>query len=271
MNSKRLPELDEVPGHRGNVALSTASRQSVAPRLERGPVVQDFWGYAAGIAFAMSDAVDMIALKINTRSPKKVRIRPALEIRIHFADGSKETFVQPSAGMAENILQQINPSHLFTQTRIVVADDCSKSVFVCPQINRIDFVHDGDGFAYIPDDHADLVELAEAEFHQRVPLNHPSRLDKRVQHRRVGDLLVSFLNLRMRGGSHVYLMNETVVKLPAENQSYMQRLLSKGALAVRLPGGGQSFLNLANLIGYTVYPGVAEVPADTWMVQPKPI
>jgi hypothetical protein len=25
---------------------------------------------------------------------------------------------------------------------------------------------------------------------------------------------------------------------------------------------------LANLIGYTVYPGVAEVPEDTWMAQP---
>jgi hypothetical protein len=210
----------------------------------------------------------MIAFEINTRSPKKVSISPALEIRIHFVDGSKEIFVQPDADISESILQQIIPSHLFSQTRIVVADDYSKSVFVSSQINRIDFVNDGDGFAYIPDDHADIVELTEAEFRNHVPLNHPSRLQKRRQRRRVGNLLVSFLNLRMRGGSHVYLMNETLVKLPADSQSYMQRLLSKGTLSVRLPGGGQSFLNLANLIGYTVYPGVAEVPADTWMAQP---
>jgi hypothetical protein len=190
-----------------------------------------------------------------------------LEIRIHFADGSKEAFVQPDVEMAENILQQINPSHLFSQSRIVVADDYSKSVFICSQINRIDFVRDEDGFSHIPDDHADLVELAEAEFHRHVPLNNPARLDKRVQYRRVGDLQISFLNLRMRGGCHVYLMNETLVKITAESQSYMQRLLSKGALVVRLPGGGQSFINLANLIGYTVYPGVPEVPADTWMAQ----
>jgi hypothetical protein len=210
----------------------------------------------------------MIAFEINTRSPKKVSISPALEIRIHFVDGSKEIFVQPDADISESILQQIIPSHLFSQTRIVVADDYSKSVFVSSQINRIDFVNDGDGFAYIPDDHADIVELTEAEFRKHAPLNHPSRLQKRRQRRRVGNLLVSFLNLRMRGGSHVYLMNETLVKLPADSQSYMQRLLSKGTLSVRLPGGGQSFLNLANLIGYTVYPGVAEVPADTWMAQP---
>ena len=211
----------------------------------------------------------MIALEINARSPKKRSSRPALEIRIHLADGSKEIFVQPDAEISESILQQINPSHLFTQARIVVADDYSKSVFVCSQINRIDFVNDGDGFAHIPDDHADIVELSEAEFRKHVPLNHSSGLQKRRQRRRVGDLLVSFLNLRMRGGSHVYLMNEILVKLPADSQSYMQRLLSKGTLSVRLAGGGESFLNLANLIGYTVYPGVPEIPSDTWMAQPQ--
>jgi hypothetical protein len=209
----------------------------------------------------------MFALEANARSSEQGSIRPALEIRIHFADGSQETFIQPDAEMAENILQQIDPSHLFSQSRIVVADDYSKSVFICSQINRIDFVHAGDGYSNIPDDHADLVELTEAEFHRHVPLNNPSRLDKRAQHRRVGDLQVSFHNLRMRGGSHVYLMKETLVKLPAESQSYMQRWLSKGALAVRLPRGGQSFLNLANLIGYSVYPGVPELPSDAWMAQ----
>jgi hypothetical protein len=211
----------------------------------------------------------MIALELNARSPKKRNSRPALEIRIHFADGSTEIFVQADVEIAESILQQINPSHLFTQTRIIVADDYSKSVFVCSQINRIDFVNDGDGFAHIPDDHADLVELTEAEFRKHVPLNHPSRLQKRRQCRQAGDFLVSFLNLRMRGGSHVYLMNETLVKLPADSQSYMQRLLSKGTLSVRLAGGGESLLNLANLIGYTVYPGVPEIPSDTWMAQPQ--
>ena len=213
----------------------------------------------------------MIATETCTRSPRKPSSRPALEIRFQFVDGSRETFIQPDAEMAESIQQRLNPFHLFNQTRIVVADDYSKSVFVCAQINRVDFVFKGDGFSHIPADHADLVELTEAEFRKHVPLNHPSRLQKRLQPRQVGDLLVSFLDLRMRGGHRVYLMNETLVKLPADSQSYMQRFLSKGALGVRLTGGGQSFLNLASLIGYTVYPGVAELPADTWMAQPKPI
>jgi len=211
----------------------------------------------------------MIAIETNTRASTKRSSRPALEIRFQFVDGSSETFVQPDAKRAEAIQQGLNPFHLFNQARIVVADDYSKSVFVCSQINRVDFVFKGDGFSHIPADHADLVELAEAEFYKYVPLNNPSRLPKRTQPRRVGDLLVSFLDLRMRGGRRVYLMNETLVKLPADSQSYMQLYLSKGTVGVRLASGGASFLNLANLISYTVYPGVPEVPADTWMAQPK--
>ena len=195
--------------------------------------------------------------------------RPALEIRFQFVDGSEETFIQPDAERAENVLRGINPAHLFYQSRIVVADDYSKSVFVCSQINRIDFVFRGHGFSHIPADHADLVELTETEFRKHVTSSDPSGLQKRAQCRQVGDLLVSFLNLRMRGGSQVYLMNETLVKLPVDNQSYMQRLLSKGTLGVRLARGGESVINLANLISYSVYPGVAEIPADSWMAQPK--
>ena len=213
----------------------------------------------------------MIGVETNLRSCESRNNRPALEIRFQFVDGSQEIFVQPDAGKAADVLTVINPAHLFYQSRIVVADDYSKSVFVCSQINRIDFFYDGDGFSHIPADHADLVELVEADFRKHVPPGKLTFLQKRTQRKRVGDLLVSFLNLRMRGGSHVYLMNETLVKLPTENHSYMQRLLSKGPLCFRLPSGGESVLNLANLISYSVYPGVAEIPADSWMAQPKAI
>jgi hypothetical protein len=201
----------------------------------------------------------MIVLETNPRSQKRGRTHPALEIRIHLTDGSTETFIQPEVELAENILR----------SRIVIADDYSKSVFVCSEINRIDFVYNGDGFSHLPDDHADLVEIMGATFQQHVPVNDPFRLDKRVQDRHTGDLFVSFHHLRMRGGRRVYLVEEKLVKLPADSQSYMQRYLSKGALAVRLPGGGQSVLNLANLMGYSVYPGVPQIPSDSWIAQPK--
>ncbi len=190
---------------------------------------------------------------------------PPLEIRFQFVDGSKANFFQRDLEMAESIWSRINVAHLFTRPRIVIADDYSKSVFVCSQINRIDFVFEGSDFSQLPNDHADLVELSEQEFRTRVPVAEPERLDKRAQPRHVGDLLVSFLHLRMRGGSHIYLMNETLIKLPVENHSFMARLLSGGCYSIRLQCGGHGFLNLANLVGYTVYPGVPEIPGDAWM------
>ena len=190
---------------------------------------------------------------------------PPLEIRFQFVDGSEANFFQPEREIAENIWSRINVAHLFMRPRIVIADDYSKSVFLSSQINRIDFVFEGSDFSQIPNDHADLVELSEEEFRSHVPLDDPARLEKRVQPRRVGDLLVSFLHLRMRGGSHLYLMNEALIKLPLDNHSFMQRLVSGGGYSIRLQGGGQGFLNLSNLLGYTVYPGVPEVPLDTWM------
>ena len=188
-----------------------------------------------------------------------------LEIRFQFVDGSVANFFQLDPEIAQGIWSRIKVAYLFTRSRIVVADDYSKSVFVCSQINRIDFVFDGSDFSQIPKDHADLVELSEEDFRARVPLEDPARLERRAQPRRVGDLLVSFLHLRMRGGSNVYLMNETLVKLPVENHSFMQRLLSGGSYSIRLQGGGQGFLNLSNLLGYTVYPGVPEIPSDSWI------
>ena len=202
---------------------------------------------------------------LSTKPLSQTNAAPPLEIRFQFVDGSVANFFQSDPEIAENIWSRINVAHLFTRPRIVVADDYSKSVFLASQINRIDFVFEGSDFSKIPNDHAELVELSEEDFRERVPLDDPSRLERRLQPRHVGDLLVSFLHLRMRGGSHIYLMNEALVKLPVENHSFMQRLLSGGSYSIRLQGGGQGFLNLSNLLGYTVYPGVPEILSDSWM------
>ena len=211
----------------------------------------------------------MIAIETNTRASAKRSSHPALELRLYFVDGSKKTFIQHDGEMAETIRNQIHPALLFTQSRIVVANDYSKSVFVCAQVNRVDLVFNGSGHHKIPPDYADLVELTETEFEQCVPVNDPALLQKRDRVLHVGDLMVSFLHLKMMGGHDVYLMREALVKLPAESQSFMQRLLSKGTYGIRLREGGYGLLNLHNLVGYTVYPGVPELPADTWMAQPK--
>jgi hypothetical protein len=37
---------------------------------------------------------------------------------------------------------------------------------------------------------------------------------------------------------------------------------------MRMPEAGIAIVNLALLAGYTVYPGVAQVPEDTWIAEP---
>src|SRR5258707_14369766 len=113
----------------------------------------------------------MIAIQTNTRSSRKTNSRPALEIRFHFVDGSKETFIPANSEAAEAIRDRFNLANVFHQSRIVVTHDYSKSVFVSSQFNRVDLVCNSSGFGGIPPDHSDLVELTESEFHKHVPLD----------------------------------------------------------------------------------------------------
>ena len=112
------------------------------------------------------------------------------------------------------------------------------------------------------------MELCEEEFRDHAHLDQPALMVKRDQPTPAGDLLVSFVKLHMRGGAPQFVMVEAPAKLPAESQSFMQFMLSKAAVHMRLRGGGIGVLNLANLAAYTVYPGVAQIPADAWLAEP---
>jgi hypothetical protein len=199
---------------------------------------------------------------VRGESPK-----PAMVIRVHLTD-SVESFAQTDEAEVQRLWQKIEPSRLFAQPRIVLAGEYSKSVFVPAQINRLDFVRESKQCWEFTGGYSDIVELSESEFRKNARLDQPELMAKRTQHTPVGDMLVSFLKLYMAGGNSVFVMAEFPVKLPAENQSFMRFLLSKGAFHMRLRGGGVAVVNLANLVGYSVYPGVAEVPADTWLAEP---
>ena len=204
-------------------------------------------------------------MKTNARAQSN---KAGFLIRVHLTDGSVESFAAMDEAEAQRIWEKIEPSRLFAQPRLVLAGEHSKSVFVSAQILRVDFIQESHECWEFPGGYSDIVELSEEKFKKHVHLDQPERMAKRKQPTAVGDLLVSFLKLHMAGGKPLFLMVEFPVKLPAESQSFMQFLLSKGSFHMRLRGGGIGVVNLANLAGYTVYPGVAQVPADTWMAEP---
>ncbi len=179
-----------------------------------------------------------------------------------------ESFTQNDEAEAQKLWDKIEPTRLFTSSRIVVAGKHSKSVYVTAQIVRVDFIQKSDACWEFPGGYSDIVELSEEDFRKNARLDQPEQMAKRNQPTPVGDLLVSFLKLHLAGGKPLFLMIEFPVKLPVENHSFMQFLLSKGGFHMRLCGGGIGVVNLGNLLGYTVYPGVPQLPADAWLAQP---
>jgi hypothetical protein len=191
-----------------------------------------------------------------------------IRIRVQLSDGSAETFIQPDDKQAKAIWEKMNPAQLFTQQRLVIAGTHSKSVFVMSEIVRIDCSRPPEEDWQFPEGLFDMVELSEMDFRKSARLDHPELMPKREQLTPAGNLLVSFLKLYFRNNPPVFLMAEVSMKLPVENQSYMRFLLSKTAFHVRLAGGGVGVINLAHLAGFAVYPGIAQVPSDSWEAEP---
>jgi hypothetical protein len=202
-----------------------------------------------------------------TTNPQTDLSKP-LTIRFYLTDGSVHSFTQPDAAIKEKLWDAIEPSRLFVHQRIVVGSEHSKSVFVSAEIIRVDFFHASFQCWEFPHGYSDIVELSEEEFCKHARLDEPSMMRKRDCPTPPGDPLVSFIKLQMRGGQPLFVMVEAAAKLPAESQSFMQFMLSKAAVHMRLRGGGIGVVNLANLTGYTVYPGVAQLPADSWLAEP---
>ena len=203
-------------------------------------------------------------------NPQTDLSEPPLTIRLHLTDGSVQSFAQADAAINEKLWDDIDPSRLFARQRIVIGSEHSKSVFVAAEVIRVDFLHHSFQCWEFPGGYSDIVELSEEEFRNHAHLDQPALMAKREQPTPTGDLLVSFVKLQMRGGRPQFVMVEAPVKLPAESQSFMQFMLSKGAVHMRLRGGGIGVLNLANLAAYTVYPGVAQIPGDAWLAEPVP-
>jgi hypothetical protein len=204
---------------------------------------------------------------MNTKSLAKPK-KPAFAIRIHLTDGSVESFAPTNEAEAQKLWDRIEPSHLFAMPRLVLAGEHFKAVFATSNILRVDFIQDTYECWQFPGGYSDVVELSEAEFRKHAHLDRPELMARREQPTPVGDLLVSFLKLHLAGSKPLFLMIEFPVKEQDENLSFIKFLLSKNGFHLRLRGGGIGVVNLAHLAGYTVYPGVAQVPLDTWLVEP---
>jgi len=103
-------------------------------------------------------------------SPRGKSQKPGFVIRVHLTDGSVESFEQADEAEAQKLWNMIEPSRLFVQSRLVLAGEHSKSVFVTAQIVRIDFIQETNECWEFPGGYSDIVELSGEEFRkQRAP------------------------------------------------------------------------------------------------------
>jgi hypothetical protein len=66
--------------------------------------------------------------------------KPGFVIRVHVTDGSVESFAQNDEGEAQKLWDKIQPTRLLAPSRLVLAGEHSKSVYVTAQIVRVDFI-----------------------------------------------------------------------------------------------------------------------------------
>src|SRR5258707_5126473 len=139
-----------------------------------------------------------------------------LTIRFHLTDGSVRSFVQSDKAVSRKIWEGVEPARLFALPRIIIGSEHSKAVFVSAEVIRVDFVHDSFECWQFPGGYSDIVELSEQQFREHARLDQPALMTKRAQPTPVGDLLVSFVKLHMRGGHPQFVMVEFPVKLQVE-------------------------------------------------------
>ena len=112
-------------------------------------------------------------------------------VRVHLMGGAVESFFQNDAAAIKTIWQSVDPARLFAQQRLVIAGKHSKSVFVCSEIIRIDFIQQAFACWEFREGFSDIVELSEADFRKHAHLDHPELMAKRESPTPAGDLLVS--------------------------------------------------------------------------------
>src|SRR5216117_3107717 len=275
-----FPSNITTPRSVTNTAALTHCINCLPPPTPRGVATPDSLVWAATVSLSEDECtftnneprevqreLSHTPMTTNTQSSA---VKSALTIRFHLTDGSIHSFVQTDDAAARKLWEGIDAARLFARPRIVVGSEHSKAVFVSAETIRVDFLHHSFQCWEFPGGYSDIVELSEEEFRKHARLDQPAQMTKREESTPVGDLLVSFVKLQMRGGRPLFVMIEIPVKLPAESQSFMQFMLSKASVHMRLREGGIGVLNLANLAAYTVYPGVAQIPADSWLAEPIP-
>jgi hypothetical protein len=187
-----------------------------------------------------------------------------MEIRIHSESNSVATFFQDNPAVVSAIVKNIQSTKIFSGNILTIAGEYSLTSFATARVTRIDLVAQDLPLWKQPEDILDVVELSEEEFRKRSHLDEPSRLERRRTPKQTGQFALVFVALEMTGGTQIFLAAKIRVGLPAERLQRLRTLFSSTAVHFRARGGGTAFVNLKNLVRFTLNPGPDVTPSDAW-------
>lgn len=185
-----------------------------------------------------------------------------LQIRIHEVTGSVTTFIQSDPDVVKQIVDAFQPSLIFNQERLIVADSHSHSAFPMPKVTRVDLNSDSSSQLDFPTDLIDAYELTKSQF--KALIRNPVMSEQWHNLRPDNKSVVVFLEVVMVGDESILLTMDMNIDSTPKFNEMREYLLSRSALCFRMQNGGVTALNLVNLTRLTFFPGSLDMPANAW-------
>ena len=171
---------------------------------------------------------------------------PQLRICVWQIDGSARNLVLSEPDLINHTIAELHSESLFSQDRIVIADEDAQHSFLPPRITRIDLMTDLVTVWNFPFAFGALIELSEGEFLDGV------RALSELPDFQTGTRL--FLDTEAVSGQRTCLWMEVAAGFPAARMAQVYSLFNERQLIFGLRECGVGVLNPANVARFAVFP-----------------
>jgi len=191
--------------------------------------------------------------------------QPLLQIVIHKADGSSDTFTQNRENLVKDIVGEFQADLVFNRDKILIADGDSLTTFPANRVVRLDLISERLSHWMPSSEIINAVELSQTEF--RDLLRNPEMRVQWDPAQPEDEPVVIFLQVEMAGQPSLFLVMEMVSEPWADPLETISALLAAPVLCFRMRSGGVAILNLSHLMCVTLFPGFRQLSMEAWPAQ----
>jgi len=188
-----------------------------------------------------------------------------LEIQVHLEDGSVAKFQQSDPETIKQLLDNFQPTRVFSQRVLMFGDGSSLSAFQVDKVVRFDLIA-----PYVPDypfynGVLDIQMITPDQFEERYKPQTFVALRQRAQET-PGEPITVFSELELVNGQRLFqqVCVRVEERLPLEQGIFVSQLFNAHGLHGRCQGGGVVVVNPANILRFTLYPAPPAFPPGAW-------